>query len=222
MFSKKSTHVVVKFCAYISLGMHVHKCVFQSSHEIVQMKWGQEYKCIHPSMFWNRRNFWPLFYEKKHSYFCQILRSKKCRYAVSRKEFFNLVKKLFKRNEGNSRSVCILVGSEREGIFDLGFYEKKYSCRRQICAYISLGTLGSQKMFFNLVKKLFKRNEGNSRSVCILVGSEREGIFDLGFYEKKYSCRCQILRLYKSRYARFTKSDFQSSWGLVQTEWGLE
>ena len=42
------------------------------------------------------------------------------RYAVSRKVFFNLVKDLFKLNEGWSRSVGILVGSELVAIFDLG------------------------------------------------------------------------------------------------------
>ena len=68
--------------------------------------------------------------------------------------------------------------------------------------------LGSQKVFFNPDKNLFKRNEGKSRIVFILVGFEREGIFDMGLYKKKCSCRCQILRLYKSRYARFTKSVF--------------
>ena len=41
---EKSTHVVVKFCAYISLGMLGSQKVFyfQSSQEIVQTKWGQE------------------------------------------------------------------------------------------------------------------------------------------------------------------------------------
>ena len=118
---------------------------------------------------------------------------------------------LFKWNDGKSSSICILVGSETEGIFDLGFLRKKNSCRCRIlkfCVYISLGMLGSQKVFFNPDKNLFKRNEGKSRTVFILVGFEREGIFDMGFYKKKCSCRCQILRLYKSRYARFTKSVF--------------
>ena len=140
--------------------------------------------------------------------------------------FFNLVLNLFKWNDSQRSSVYILVGSETEGNFGLGFLRKKYSCRCQtfkLCAYISLGMLGSQKVFFNLDKNLVKRNEGKSRTVLILVGSEREGIFDLGFLrKKKYSCRCQIMLLYKSRYARFTKSVFQSSQGLVQMKWGLE
>ena len=69
---------------------------------------------------------------KKYSSRCQILRSKECRYAVSRKVFFNLVKDLCKWNEGWSRSVSILVSSESEGIFYLGCLRKKYSCRCQI------------------------------------------------------------------------------------------
>ena len=69
--------------------------------------------------------------------------------------FFNLVKGLCKLNEGWSRSVGILVCSESEGIFDLGGLRKKYSCRHILrskeCRYAV-----SRKMFFNLVKDLFK------------------------------------------------------------------
>ena len=59
----------------------------------------------------------------------------------------------------------------------------------------------SRKVFFNLVKDLFKLNEGWSRGVSILVSSESAGIFDLGGLRKKYSCRCQILRSKECRYA---------------------
>ena len=34
------------------------KSILQSSQEVVQMKWGLEYECMHPSSFWNRKNFW--------------------------------------------------------------------------------------------------------------------------------------------------------------------
>ena len=132
---------------------------------------------------------------------CQILRSKECRCAVSRKVFFNLVKDLFKWNEGWSRSVSILVGSESERIFDLGCLRKKYSCRCQILHSKECRCAVSRKVFFNLVKGLCKLNEGWSRSVGILVCSESEGIFDLGCLRKKYSCRCQILRSKECRCA---------------------
>ena len=66
---------------------------------------------------------------KKYSCRCQILRSKECRCAVSRKVFFNLVKDLCKLKDGWSRSVSILVGYETAGIIDLGCLRKKYSCR---------------------------------------------------------------------------------------------
>ena len=158
----------------------------------------------------------------------------------AQKVFFNLDKNLFKWNEGKSSTVFILVGSEREGIFDMGFYKKSAHVVVKFCAYISLGALGSQKLFFNLVKdllnemrsrvliwgafeksthvvvkfcayigpgmlgsqkmlfnlvmNLFKWNDGESSSVCILVGSETEGIFDLDFLRKKNSCRCRILK----------------------------
>ena len=54
-----------------------------------------------------------------------IFALKNCRYAVSQKVFFNLVKKLFKWNVDKSRKVLFLVGSEIEGIFDLGWLRKK-------------------------------------------------------------------------------------------------
>ena len=109
--------------------------------------------------------------------------------------FFNLVKDLCKLNEGWSRSVSILVGSESAGVFDLGGLRKKYSCRCQILRSKECRCAVSRKVFFNLVKDLYKLNEGWSRSVSVLVASESERIFDLGCLRKKYSCRCQISRL---------------------------
>ena len=136
---------------------------------------------------------------KKYSCRCQILRSKECRYAVSRKVFFNLGKDLCKLNEGWSRSVSILVAFESKGMFDLGGLRKKYSCRCQILRSKECRCAVSRKVFFNLVKDLCKLNEGWSRSVSILVAFESEGIFDLGGLRKKYSCRCQILRTKECR-----------------------
>ena len=78
------------------------------------------------------------------------------RNAISRKVFFNLVKDLFKWNEGWSRSVSVLVSSESEGIFDLGGLRKKYSCRCQIFRSKDFRYAVSRKVFFNLVKDLFK------------------------------------------------------------------
>ena len=78
------------------------------------------------------------------------------RYAVSRKVYFNLVKDLFKLNEGWSRSVSILVGSESARIFDLDGLRKKYSCRCQIFRSKVFRYAVSRKVFFNLVKVLFK------------------------------------------------------------------
>ena len=47
-------------------------------------------------------------------------------------------------------------------------------------------------MTFSLVRELFKWNEGPSRSVIILVGSDAEIISDIGDLRKKYLARCQI------------------------------
>ena len=98
--------------------------------------------------------------------------------------FFNLVKDLCKLNEGWSRSVSIIVGSESEGMFDLGCLRKKYSCRCQILRSKECRCAVSRKVFFNLVKDLCKLKKGWSRSVSILVGSESAGIYDLGGLRK--------------------------------------
>ena len=124
------------------------KSVFQCRRGLVQMKWGLEQKYMHPSRYWNSRTYWSgLSTKKKYSCRCQILRSKECRYAVSQKVFFNLVKDLFKWNEGWSRSVSILIGSEAEGIIDLVVYEKKYSCLCQILRSKSVGMQFHEKCF---------------------------------------------------------------------------
>ena len=49
-------------------------------------------------------------------------------------------------------------------------------------------------MTFNIVKDLFKGIEGLCRSDIILIGSNREVIFDLGGLRKKNCVRCQISR----------------------------
>ena len=78
------------------------------------------------------------------------------RYTVSWKVFFNLVKDLCKLNEGWSRSLNILVSSESEVIFNLGGLRKKYSCRCQILRSKECRCAVSRKVFFNVVKDLFK------------------------------------------------------------------
>ena len=186
---EKSTHVVAKFCAKKLSVCRFTKSVFQSSHALVQVKWRQEFECVHPSRFWNRRNFWSGFSTKKvvvkFSCCCQIFIF--CVYLNlgmlgSQKVFFNLYKNLFKRNEGKSRTVFILVGSEREGIFDLGFYKKSAHVVVKFCASISLGTLGSQKVFFNLFRDLL--NEMRSR-VLIWGGFEKSTHVVVKFCAKK-------------------------------------
>ena len=47
-------------------------------------------------------------------------------------------------------------------------------------------------MIFSIVKDLFKRFEGQCRSVIVLVGCTGGLIVDLGGLRKKYLTRCQI------------------------------
>ena len=130
-------------------------------------------------------------YEKSTQYVVRF-RAQKYACAFSWKVTFNVVKDLFKWIEGLCRSVIILVGSNREIIFDPGVLRKKYSIRRQISGSKKYACAISWKVTFNVVKDLFKWIEGLCRSVIILVGSNREVIFDLGVLRKKYSIRCQI------------------------------
>ena len=80
-------------------------------------------------------------------------------------------------------------------------YEKSTHVVVKSCAQKQCRCAISRKVFFNLVKDLCKLNEGWSTSVSILVGSESAGTYDLGGLQKKYSCRCQILRSKEFRYA---------------------
>ena len=121
--------------------------------------------------------------------------------------FFNLVKDLCKLNEGWSRSVCILVGSESAGSFDLDALRKKYSCRCKILRSKECRCAVSRKVFFNLVLDLCKLNEGWSRSVSILVGSESERIFDLGGLRKSTQVVVKICA-YKSLGMQFHEKCF--------------
>ena len=70
--------------------------------------------------------------------------------------FFNIVKDLFKSFEFICRNVNIPLGFKAEGIFVLGGLRKKYLARCQFSYH--LYTV-QQKVFFNIVKDLFKSFE---------------------------------------------------------------
>ena len=72
------------------------------------------------------------------------------------KSVFQSSQDLCKLNEDWSRSVSILVGSESAGFFDLGGLRKKYSCCCQVLRSKEFRYAVSRKVFFNLVKDLFK------------------------------------------------------------------
>ena len=61
--------------------------------------------------------------------------------------FFNLVKDLCKLNEGWSRSVSILVGSESAGIYDLGGLRKITQVVVKFCAQTCVGVQFHEKCF---------------------------------------------------------------------------
>ena len=166
------------------------------------MNWGSKEECHCPSTAWEGKNFWPRCYTKKLLYTLSNFALKNSNIVFQHKLLFNLVKDLFKSNEGLKRSVTVRVQFEGERIFDLGAIRKKYSIRCQIWRSKTRYIVFQHKLLFNLVKDLFKWIEGLRRSVTVRVQSEEERIFDLGAIRKKYSLRCQISRS-KTRYIVF-------------------
>ena len=120
---------------------------------------------------------------KQYSCRCQILRSKKSRYAVSRKVIFNLVNYLFKRNEGQSKSVCLLVVLNKKEFLVWLSTKKVLISLSNFALKKSIG-MQFHEVFLNPVKNFFKWNEGYSRSVCKIVGSQTETCLILVVYEK--------------------------------------
>ena len=94
--------------------------------------------------------------------------------------FFNIVKDLFKSIEGLSRGGKVQLGSKADGIIDLGGLRQKYLTRYQISSSKCFLYTVYQKVFFNIVKDLFKSIEGLSRSGKVQIGSKAKGIIVLG------------------------------------------
>ena len=93
---------------------------------------------------------------------------------------------------GRRRSVSLPVGSKRKKILGTIVVRKKYLGGYQFPSSKKCLETIYRKVFFNLVLDLFYRNEGWRRILSILVGSEREGLYDLRVLRKKYSGGCQI------------------------------
>ena len=123
--TKKSIHVVVKFGAYKSLGMlGSQKVFFQSCQRPVSMKWGQEYECMHPSRFWNRRSFWSGFCTKKVLMSLSNFALKKVDMQI-REMCFQSSQVIVQMNWGQEQECMHPSSSEREETFDLVFLRKK-------------------------------------------------------------------------------------------------
>ena len=71
------------------------------------------------------------------------------------------------------------------------------------------------KVFFNIVKILFKSIERICRSGKMKIGSKAERFLVLGCLRKKYLTSCQILRSKHSIYSS-KKSVFRYSEGFIQ------
>ena len=76
-------------------------------------------------------------------------------------------------------------------------------------------------MFFNLVFDLFYWTEGWWRSVSLLIGSEREVIFDMIVLRKNYLVGCQTPSSKKVCWDNLTKSVFQSRCDIILLNWGV-
>ena len=104
------------------------------------------------------------------------------------------MKDLFKSIERLCRSGKTQVGSKAEEIIVLGGLSKKYLTRCQILRSKDYLYTVKQKVFFNIMKDLFKSIERLCRSGKTQVVSKAEWIIVLCGLSKKYLTRCQILR----------------------------
>ena len=105
---------------------------------------------------------------------------------------FSIVKDLFKWFEGLCGSAIVLVGSTGGLTVDLAGLRKKYLIRCQISSSKIILVRFHKKVFFSIVKDLFKWFNGLGRSVIFLIDTTGGLIVDLGGLRKKYLKRCQI------------------------------
>ena len=96
----------------------------------------------------------------------------------------SIVKNWFIQFEGVSRSVTVLVGSERGLFVDLACLRKKYLICFQISSSKTI-LVRFHKVSFILVKDWFIRFEGLRRNFIVLLGSDRGLIVDLACLRKK-------------------------------------
>ena len=141
-------------------------------------------------------NFVPGGLRKKYLERCQILSSKYYLYTVYQKVFFNIVKDLFKSFEYEAlrRSRKVQLSSNGKRNFVLGGLREKYLARCQILRPKYYLYTVYQKVFFNIVKDLFKSFEALRRSRKVQLSSDGKRSFVLGGLREKYLARCQILR----------------------------
>ena len=164
-----------------------------------------------------KRIFVPGGLRKKYLARCQILCSKYYLYTVYQKVFFNIVKDSFKSCDVLRRSGKVQLSSNGKRIFVLGGLRKKYLTRCQILRSKYYLYTVYQKVFFNIVKDLFKSYDVLRRSGKVQLSSNGKRIFVPGGLRKKYLARCQILRskyylytVYQKMFFNIVKDSFKS------------
>ena len=164
-----------------------------------------------------KRIFVPGGLRKKYSERCQILSSKCYLYTVYQKVFFNIVKDSFKSCDVLRRSGKVQLSSIGRKIFVPGGLRKKYSERCQILSSKCYLYTVYQKVFFNIVKDLFKSYDVLRRSGKVQLSSNGKRISVPGGLRKKYLARCQILRskyylytVYQKVFFNIVKDSFKS------------
>ena len=164
-----------------------------------------------------KRTFVPGGLRKKYFARCQILRSKYYLYRVYQKKFFNIVKDSFKSCDVLRRSGKVQLSCNEKRIFVPGGLRKKYLTRCQILRSKYYLYTVYQKMFFSIVKNLFKSFEALRRSRKVQSGSDGKRNFVLGGLREKYLARCQILRpkcylytIYQKVFFKIVKDSFKS------------
>ena len=125
------------------------------------------------------------------------------------------MKDLFKSCDVLRRSGKVQLSSNGKRIFVPGDLRKKYLARCQILLSKYYLYTVYQKVFFNIMKDLFKSFEALRRSRKVQLKSDGKKSFVLGGRRENYLARCQILR---SKYYLYTiyRSVFKYSGGLIK------
>ena len=176
--------------------------------------------CDNPSRLWNSANFSSRWSTKNVLNTLSNFELKKYSCAVSWKAFFILVKDFVNWIKGLRRTVIILVGSETEIIFHLGGLRKKELTRQILSSKLKIHLCSFMKSDVQSSEGLFQMKWGTTK-VC----DNPSRLWNSANFPSRWSTKSVLntlsnFGLKKILLCSFMKSDFQSTEGLCQLNWG--